>query len=264
MHVLYLLNDTLHHAKHHVKSGAAYRTLAERLQPHALGVIKFLSAQKPNEHAQHHPQILDLLELWARAGYFQVSHIQIMRDVISEAKLKGHEDIGEPKAPADLADSLVSQDRENVPYVMPTSHGDSSTPFYDLPAGNMIPHIIPNSTAPIDPQLVKPLRFAAGPADQALTRALKILLEEVNDLEGMHFEEKQLQGVDFDEMGQHSIRDLFSRKIKRAGGYYGWSRDFCQKMKMGGSPQVFGKTSRYMNGEEEQGPIILQVKKPFK
>lgn len=120
---------------------------------------------------------------------------------------------------------------KNVPFVMPATHGDPSTPYYDLPAGNMMPHIVPNSAIPINPKLVKPLQFVAGPADDSLVNSLKDFMKEVEHIDGIGVDFDGGGMLDFDELGQACAKDPVSGEIIDGEGYYGWSRGFCQKMK---------------------------------
>ncbi|KAL2054348.1 hypothetical protein ABVK25_005489 [Lepraria finkii] len=113
---------------------------------------------------------------------------------------------------------------------MPASHGDPSTPFYDLPAGNLLPHIMPNSATPINTQLVKPLQLVAGPADESLATAVKDFLQQVESLDGVSVGDDGID-VDLDELGQSVLRDEITGDVLEGEGYYGWSRAFCERMK---------------------------------
>ena len=116
---------------------------------------------------------------------------------------------------------------------MPSSHGDPSTPYYDLPAGNLVPHIIPNSTVPLRPESIKPLQFLAGPADEKLVTALKVFMKDVDQIyePGKPQPENDDEVVDIDELGQPVIRDTVTGEILNGETYYGWSRTFCEQMK---------------------------------
>lgn len=116
---------------------------------------------------------------------------------------------------------------------MPSSHGDPSTPYYDLPAGNLVPHIIPNSTVPLRPESIKPLQFLAGPADEKLVTALKVFMKDVDQIyePGKPQPQNDDEVVDIDELGQPVIRDTVTGEILNGETYYGWSRTFCEQMK---------------------------------
>lgn len=120
----------------------------------------------------------------------------------------------------------------NIPYMMPATHGDPNAPYYELPAGNMLPHIIPDSSAAIRTQALKPLQFAAGPADESLVKAVKSLLTEVDRIYDTNENEpREFTIVDVDELGQTTTRNDMTGESLDSGTYYGWSREFCQNMK---------------------------------
>lgn len=115
---------------------------------------------------------------------------------------------------------------------MPASHGDTNLPWYDLPAGNLMPLIIPGSTQAVDPRSLKPMQFGAGPADQQLVSAVKDFLAEVDD----HYAsrdslEDQIMVADIDEMGQPLTREDITGELAGLKSYYGWSIQFCERMK---------------------------------
>ena len=227
LHILYLVHDSLHHARHHARDPQAYGSVSVKLKECIQGLVRATSALDAGPYSRHLRKLHDLIQLWEEADYFDASCIQELRD----AGKGGHEvEKGGKEGMQEIAS--LSEDRKSHPYLMPASHGDASTPFYDLPAGNMMPHIIPNSTNPINPQLVRPLQFAAGPAEQDLASSVKAFLDDVDSLDHLSFEGIG-EMVDVDELGQSIVRDKLTKEIVRAEGYYGWSRNFCEKMKRG-------------------------------
>ena len=228
LHILYLLHDTFHHARHHARGLQQYKILQAELKDCLQALVSVSSHSDANIHSQHHRRLLDLLQLWEDERYWDKSFIQQLRDAANCRSLSG-------QSPSHkiLEGDRLSEDRKSPPYIMPNSHGDSLTPFYDLPAGNMMAHIIPNSTNPINPQSVKPLQFATGKADSDLITSVKALLGEIDSMDLLTSEATEGIIIDTDELGQSLIRDTYTEEIMRAEGYYGWSRGFCRKMKNG-------------------------------
>lgn len=103
-------------------------------------------------------------------------------------------------------------------------------PYFDLPAGNLMPHIMPNSSAAIRPDQVRALQFVAGPADDGLVHAVKDFLKEVNDIDDSAQADVSAIVTDIDELGQTSYQDE-DGDVVYSDTYYGWSRTFCEKMK---------------------------------
>ncbi|KAL3462571.1 hypothetical protein BJX64DRAFT_258964 [Aspergillus heterothallicus] len=230
LHILYLLNDLFHHTKYHSSSSAAFSSLSGSLQPHIVDIISYAASYDTEKNPKLHKRLAELLDIWQEHAYFSSDYVGKLREVVSNSAVSGPvrtsaipgAEAGEPerKAPRD------------APFVMPATHGDPSTPYYDLPAGNLIPHIVPNSTIPLRPDMIKPLQFLAGPADEKLVTALKAFFKDVDRIYGPgELDPKDGEIVDIDELGQTVIRDAATGDILEGDTYYGWSREFCQQLK---------------------------------
>ena len=232
LHVLYLLNDLLHHTKYHTESSAKYSTLASNLQPHLVDLFGHASAYDSSRYAQQHEKLNELLDIWDQKGYYQSTYIDKLRETNTNAARLGYSGgDDESRKQNGMSEDLVGGIKKSAPLIMPAAHGDNSTPYYELPAGNMMPHIVPNSATPINPQLVKPLQFVAGPADEILATAVKGFINDVELLYGIAANEVDTVVTDVDELGQPAIRDEITGDLIDGESYYGWSRAFCEKMK---------------------------------
>lgn len=235
LYILYLLNDLLHHTKYHIDSSSAHSTLASQMQSHLNDLFGSASTHRIEVYAMQHKKIQDILDLWDSNGYYQSSYIGKLRETATNAARLGHQSTDDASMAAKAAElETLAEEKRDAPYIMPSSHGESSTPFYDLPAANMLPHIMPNSTTPINPQLVKPLQFVAGPAEESLTNAVKDFLRDIDSLDGVGLEDEG-QTTDIDELGQWVMRDEITGDILGGDGYYGWSRVFCGRMRRRGT-----------------------------
>ena len=231
LHILYLLNDLLHHTKYHLESSSTFSALSTNLQSVLIDIFTEASKYERARYPSHNKKSQDLLELWERKGYYQASYISKLREFSSAPASPG--DLGNLKPRHDVrkdepGEALTA--RKDAPYIMPASHGDPSTPYFDLPAGNLVPHIIPNSTVPINPQQVKPLQFVPKPADESLMRAVKNFMKDVEFHGTLIGSEKEGVEIDIDELGQPIIREEIGDSV-RGEGYYGWSKVFCERMK---------------------------------
>ena len=227
LHVLYLLNDLLHHTKYHVESPSASSILTGNIQSYLVELFGAASAYSLEVYVKQHRRIADLLDIWEANVYFQSSYIRKLRDTALNASKAGFANTDED---AKLLEESPREERKDAPYILPSSHGDPLTPFYDLPAGNIMPHIMPNSAKAIDPKLVKALQFTAGPADEHLVVVVKEFLRNVESLDAHGFEDRQDE-MDIDELGQPVLGGENKRNVLEGEGYYGWSRAFCKKMK---------------------------------
>lgn len=223
LHLLYLLNDVLHHCKYRSSDAS----ICSKVQP--MLVDLFGSAGAFKDCPKHQAKLASLLDLWEGKGYYSKDYISKLRETVRNALEAGQH--GPAGISAQTEDGIPLKNAKSAPYVMPATHGDTSTPWFDLPAGNLMPHIIPNSTRPINPDLVKPLQFVAGPAEERLASAVKDLLEDVHLIFGGGAELDDAGSRDIDELGQRIILDEVTGEVIDGEGYYGWSKSFCEKMK---------------------------------
>lgn len=223
LHILYLLNDLLHHTKYHSDTTATFSTLSASLQPYLVELLGFAAEYDREKNPKHHRRLDELLEIWETNGYYASEYVGKLKEVVRTAVT----------GPVAVEEQPVNRyPPREAPFVMPSTHGDTSTPYYDLPAGNLVPHIIPNSTVSLRPESIKPLQFLAGPADAKLVDAVKVFLHDVDQIYGQGKpEQKEDEVIDIDELGQTVSRDAISGEIVDGDTYYGWSRAFCQQMK---------------------------------
>lgn len=230
LHILYLLNDLFHHSKYHLDSTVVFSTVSGSLQPFMVDLLGHAAAYDQHKHPRHHRRLDDLLDIWSEHGYFGPDLLHRLREVVKHSA-----STGAPPSSNDVlaseADAAKKLPGKDAPFIMPSTHGDPSTPYYDLPAGNLIPHIIPNSTIPLHAESIKPLQFLAGPADGNLVQALKGFLKDVDQIYGNEEVIQDDGNIDIDELGQRIVRDEITGDILDGETYYGWSRAFCQQMK---------------------------------
>ena len=233
--ILYLFNDLLHHTKFHNDSSSAYTTLVGSLQLHMVELIRTLATYDRTIHISHHKKIKTLLDEWSRNAYFSTAYTEKLRETALQVGTDGNFQ-GQLQTYEMPGDVLAKNDswnkpKKDTPFLMPATHGDSSTPYYDLPAGNMMPHILPNSATPINTHLVKPIQLSPGPANNDLVVALKDFFKDVDALYGQHIDDDEGISMDIDEMGQSIVRDEVTGDAIGGDGYYGWSHAFCERMK---------------------------------
>ena len=204
-----------------------FSILTGHLQSFLEDLLGAASAHSLEVYVKQHKCIADLLDIWERKGYLQSSYIRKLRNTVFNASKAGCADRDDD---ANVLEEAFSEERKDAPYVLPFSHGDPSTPFYDLPAANMMPHIIPNLAKAINPKFVKALQFTAGPADEHLVEAVKDFLKNVDSLDAYEFGDRE-DGTDIDELGQYVLGDEVAGDGLQGEGYYGWSREFCKKIK---------------------------------
>lgn len=234
LHVLYLLNDLIAQTRHDSQGAtgpSAYTSLTSGIQPYLPDLtqaVVSLDLPRSRRNSKFHRRIGDLLDLWEEHGYYTHDFVNKLRDAAEKAGKATGSGSGKRDQAEEVGKSVLGG--RDAPYLVPATHGDPSTPYYDLPAANMMPLITPNSSRPINTYKMKPLQFTAGPADQVLTTAVKKLLDDVERLYDVTHSKYEGIVVDRDIMGQPMIRDSNSGEVSRES-YYGWSQEFCRKMK---------------------------------
>ncbi|KAI1659938.1 hypothetical protein F4813DRAFT_352500 [Daldinia decipiens] len=245
LHILYVLNDTLYHV--HIRDRNT--NFAQKLEPAIPDIIQ-LAAAFPN-CPKHSKKVLDLIDLWGEKQYFSETFIQKLRTTAQEAPHSA------TKVDTTIDGTQITGTRssKDAPFIMPAMHGDATVSWYDLPAANWLPAIEPNSTRPMNPDIIKPLQFVAGPADEKLVKAVQDLLVDVDRIYSrgqrdvdQHTEDIDQHTEDIDQLGQRVVLDETTGDVVDGDSYYGWSRAFCEKMK-----QRRKKTSVSGNGHRGRG-----------
>lgn len=235
LNILYLLHDTLHHTKFHDASLTDTAAFNQILEAHVTQLVALASAYDPVKYIQHFRKLKDLIDIWSEGGYYSVSHVAALQETIANASSCSDVSI-QYLAPTEGSRgteyAVTGDSRRDAPYIMPSSHGDISTPFYDLPAGNLMPCIVPNSLYPIKPQAMKPVALRAGPADEKLVHVVKSFLHDADTIYGTNRPGNNIETWDIDELGQLILPNDLSGGRSGGEGYYGWSESFCEKMKL--------------------------------
>ncbi|KIW68646.1 hypothetical protein, variant [Phialophora macrospora] len=228
LHILYLVNDLLHHGKYHAHDQTVRGTLTQSLQPFVVELVRLGAAEAKSRVAR---RLSDVVELWAEEEYFGPEIIAQLQGALTGTT--------QETTPAEEPTSRAKE----LPYLLPPTHGDPSWPYYDLPAGNLMRHIVPNSSQPMRIHEIRALQLSAGPADDSLVNALKDFLKDVDGIEGSLWKlEEAGLSPELDELGQISYRDEAGALV--GDTYYGWSRAFCEKMKKRGKRGSEGSSQR--------------------
>lgn len=223
LHILYVLNDVLYHV--HVRRQDP--GLCALVEPFLPGLVE--SAAAFANCPKHVKKISELASLWEEHGYFSSPFTCKLKDTIRDAPTS-HAASAANGAPGAITTTNGKLSKD-APFVMPAMHGDASVPWYDLPAANWLPVIEPNSSRPMNPSMVKPLQFMPGPADKVLVKAVQDLLTDVDRIYAKDVRLGEDPTDDIDLLGQRVVLDEVTGDVVGGETYYGWSRNFCEKMK---------------------------------
>lgn len=216
---LYLLSDLLHHFKYHERDQSAYASFLEGIYVQIPEFLRNAADYDANTFPRHRKRIQQLLDEWSRHEYFGKELQNKLREIALT-------NVG--RSNADGKGDIV---KKEAPYIMPALHGDPSAPYHELPAGNMMPHIIPNTSLPINPRHMYPLQFEPGPAEPALVEAVKSFLKDVDMLYDVGLPKDEGISMELDDLGQNIVRDKQTGEVLSVESYYGWSKGFCERMK---------------------------------
>ncbi|KAL9623933.1 MAG: hypothetical protein Q9160_001925 [Pyrenula sp. 1 TL-2023] len=201
------------------------------LQPFLVEIFQSASS---GQQARVRRRLDDLLLIWKDESFYERDFLERLGDTVTGANNATSEAPNGTNSAGGVRDGAVGKGAKDAPFVMPATHGDPSTLCYDLPAGNLMPHIIPNSLVPIRPDAVRPLQFSAGPADESLVNAVKDFLYDVEKIDNPSMSREEDEGliVDIDSLGQRVVHlETGEIDLNASDTYYGWSRAFCDKIK---------------------------------
>ncbi|KAK0383776.1 hypothetical protein NLU13_9687 [Sarocladium strictum] len=224
LHILYILNDTLHHTV--IKQDD--KKLEQALQSFIPSLVA--NAASYRGCPKHARKVEDLVALWEEKAYVSPTLVARLRDALTGG-VSGSED-QEPQTALGATSLKIAKD---APFLLPSHHGDTSTPWFDLPASTWLPHLTPNSTKPMLPDLIKPIQLSSGPATKSLTEAVQELLSDVERIfskgKQHDFSGNDVQQTDTNQLGEMVLLDELTGNVIGGETYYGWSRRFCEKMK---------------------------------
>lgn len=235
LNILYLLHDILHHSKFHDATVVDTAAFIEILETYITQLVAQASAYNSLKYSRHFRKLEDLIDIWSEHEYYPSSYIAALRETVAKAFNRSDafaQNVALMEGSESAECALTSEDRKDAPYIMPSVHGDISTPFYDLPAGNLMPFIVPNSLSPINPQAVKPVALRAGPADDGLIHVVRAFLHDARAIYETARPENDKEKWDIDELGQPILRYDTCEAGSNGEGYYGWSEAFCKRMKL--------------------------------
>ncbi|KAI4242897.1 MAG: hypothetical protein L6R40_003770 [Gallowayella cf. fulva] len=216
LHILYLLHDLLHHSRFHNPGSANDISPSQTLEPHIFQLVALATKHDASKHTHHFSKLKDLISIWREEDYFPSSVVAALQETIVDVS-NGSIASTRVAVPRDRPFGTVTvgtgESQRDVPFIMPSSHGDASVPYYDLPAGNLMPFIVPNSSTPISPQMVKPLQVRPGPADDRLARAVKAFLRDADAIYESNLPEQGHDRFDIDELGQTVLPNDASEDI---------------------------------------------------
>jgi hypothetical protein len=215
-----MLHDVIHHTKYHARDNILQSNI---LQASQTSLIDLFGLAAREQRSRTCKRLQELVDIWENENFLPAEHLNRLRQVISDPSANHS---GRSSNREDIKEEAVRE----PPYLMPATHGDPSLPFHELPAANLMPHIIPKKSLAMRPDLIRPIQFATGPADESLINAVKDFLEDVSNIDDpLRLLDDVNLTPSLDELGQITYRNDAGDVV--GDTYYGWSRTFCENMK---------------------------------
>ncbi|RDA87610.1 hypothetical protein CP532_3954 [Ophiocordyceps camponoti-leonardi (nom. inval.)] len=211
LHALYIANDVLHHTV----VGRGDQHLVEAWEAHLPPMIA--TASTFEKCPKHLAKIRALIDLWETKRYVSADLANRLRESFARAS--------DPESGTRIQMTQAALElAKEAPYIMPAMHGDPSLPWHEQPASLWLAQLRPGVRESIRPSLVRPVQLNSGPASEALIKAVKDTLE---DAETLYSKDslRDRANVDFNPLGE--------RLDQRPQTYWGWSPQFCRRVKEG-------------------------------
>ncbi|KAL7795328.1 hypothetical protein V8C37DRAFT_38557 [Trichoderma ceciliae] len=218
LHLLNIVNDVLFHV--------VVRQSNRKLGEAWAGILPALvgNAAAFDNCPKHKTKLNGLVDLWEEKAYFSPELVTHLRTALANGSAEM------TAVNLELSESSLKLAKD-APYILPSFHGDASIPWYDLPAGTWLPHITPNSSRPMIPDQVCPIQLATGPADKRVVDAVKMLLKDADYIYSQDIEPSDDLQTGFSELGERIVLDEITGEVIGGESYYGWSRQFCERMR---------------------------------
>ncbi|RCI11217.1 hypothetical protein L249_7646 [Ophiocordyceps polyrhachis-furcata BCC 54312] len=211
LHVLFIANDVLHHTV----VGRGDQHLVQAWEAHLPAMIA--TASTFEKCPKHLAKVRALIDLWETKGYVSADLVNRLRETFTRHSDK------ESGTRIHMTPAAFELAKE-APYIMPAVHGDPSLPWHEQPASLWLAQLRPGMTKPMRRSLVRPVQLNPGPASEVLIKAVKDILEDADTL----YRKESLRdraNADFNPLGE--------RLDQRPQTYWGWSPQFCRRVKEG-------------------------------
>ncbi|KAF9641401.1 putative calcium homeostasis endoplasmic reticulum protein [Lasiodiplodia theobromae] len=202
LHLLYLLHDLVHHVRAHDAQPAQ---LTKPLEPHLELIFTTALSLQASGKSKLRQRLAKLTELYQDTKLYSESYRNRISKALKDATIPVPAKSAPPK----------DRTTKEAPYVLPAFHGEPDGPWYDLPAGALLPHIRANDPRPINPHNIKAVDLRNKSVEIGLINAVKDLLGYSDNL----YTDDEGIVADIDMMGQPLVRDeLTEHEEEEKGG----------------------------------------------
>ncbi|KAL9087242.1 MAG: hypothetical protein Q9165_006736 [Trypethelium subeluteriae] len=214
IHLLYLINDLLHHTKYHAQQTGNHAILTARMKLHLPELMRDAASFDASKNKKLHQKLHDIISIWEDNNYYIKEFCNTLHQIAESAgKVSGDSQArGEETGNATNSNSQIAT---NVPLALPSTHGDRTAHWSDLPTGCTMQHVARNSTRPIKLREMRQLELNSRSAEPAMVEAIKWSLIESGQIRNPypHYENRII--IDTNAMGQSPY--LNNSDVKASG-----------------------------------------------
>lgn len=217
LHVLLIASDVIHHSVTRQRGHELIRSWDSHLPAMVATASTF---EKCPKHLQ---KVRNLIALWEEREYLPTALITRLRDSFTQASDRNS------GTRIHMSEDALKLAKE-APYVMPSSHGDSSTAWNHLPAASWLAQLLSDPNRPMRRDHIRPAQLAPALSQENFVNRVRSTLSAVEAL----FQEAPAQtktNLDFTLLGEVQKQDGSSEHDTSMDTYWGWSRIICHNMK---------------------------------
>lgn len=255
LNLLYILHDVLHSLKYHSKDAGALALFTGSIETQLVSLVTLAADFDRRSNSKHAKDLDTVLLLWngydarteSQTAMFSDSimsqlldaahtivKLPLKPDVTAEAK---HAYIASLNAEEpSRAENKLQEASSIPPKPRSETHGDPAQPWHTLPAGNFLTHFARwKPDRPIKRELISPVSLKPDGADtDDMVHVVDTFLEEVDllstPLTELMIKDPAIYASDVGDPVMLS-KGTSTPTAKPLRTYYGWSSEFCEKMR---------------------------------
>jgi len=217
LHILYFL-DFIFNRLHKETGQFELNMLLQSMKPVIDELVVCNPARGIDIISNYQRRVNAHLTFWEKRRYFNEGELKALQNLLDE-----------PVQRSQSEENTVESGSKLQSTILPHQHGDSSSPWFDLPAANIVEQLKKNKSI-LTSSMKRPFKLEAGLARPSIQVAVQSFLQAADRLSNHTKLEHSPCGQDFDELGQIICRDNEGSTFP-VDTYYGWSISLCERIK---------------------------------
>ncbi|KAL9062278.1 MAG: hypothetical protein Q9157_009065, partial [Trypethelium eluteriae] len=144
-----------------------------------------------------HQKLHDLITIWEENQHYRKEFCNTLRGIAESAGKVSGDAQAHGEETANTINTTSQTATKNVPLALPSTHGDRTAHWSDLPAGCMMRHVAPNSARLIRLREMRQLELNSRSAEPAMVEAAKTSLAESGQTRNpySHYEDRIIADI---------------------------------------------------------------------